>query len=167
MKQEKLAFLADNPFYTKRFAVYVGKRCSTSTIKDVAKELHLDRKPVKELEKHYLREKLRRAGTPKPNVIGIDELSIRKGHTYRIVVSDLIRHRPIWYGGQDRSEKSLNSFYQRKVQYKSGRGICSGWSFQESLTAGMGWSNWQKPSTGIVWMRCSDQRTVLIMVDPE
>jgi hypothetical protein len=56
-----VAFLADNPFYPKRFAVYAGWRCSTSTIKDVAKELHLDRKTVKELGKQYLREKLRRA----------------------------------------------------------------------------------------------------------
>jgi len=121
VKQEKLAFLADNPFYTKRFAVYVGKRCSTSTIKDVAKELHLDRKTVKELEKHYLREKLRRAGTPKPNVIGIDELSIRKGHTYRIVVSDLERKRPIWFGGADRKEESLNLFYQQLGAAKTKR----------------------------------------------
>ena len=50
------------------------------------------------------REQLRRAGTPAPEVIGIDEVSIRKGHTYRIVVSDLIRRRPIWFGGTDRSE---------------------------------------------------------------
>ena len=34
--------LADNPFYTKRFAYYVGRRCRTATIKDVAKDLHLD-----------------------------------------------------------------------------------------------------------------------------
>jgi transposase len=27
VKQERLAFLADNPFYTKRFAYYVGQRC--------------------------------------------------------------------------------------------------------------------------------------------
>jgi hypothetical protein len=27
---------------------------------------------------------LARAGTPAPKVIGIDEISIRKGHTYRI-----------------------------------------------------------------------------------
>jgi len=47
VKQEKLAFLADNPFYTKRFAFYVGKRCNTQTIKDVAEELHLDWKTVK------------------------------------------------------------------------------------------------------------------------
>ena len=34
---------------------------------------------------------LKRVGTPGPQVIGIDEISIRKGHTYRIVVSDLLR----------------------------------------------------------------------------
>lgn len=111
MKQERLDFLADNPFYTKRFAFYVGKRCRTSTIKDVATELHLDWKTVKELEKHYLREQLRRAGKPRPKVIGIDEVSLRKGHTYRIVVTDLERGRAIWFGGVDRSEVSMNMFY--------------------------------------------------------
>lgn len=112
VKQERFGFLADNPFYTKRFAYYVGKRCSTSTITDVAKELHLDWKSVKNLEKQYLQEKIRRAGAPKPKVIGIDEISIRKGHTYRIVVSDLIRMRPIWFGGTDRSEASMDMFYR-------------------------------------------------------
>jgi len=27
VKRERLDFLADNPFYTKRFAYYVGRRC--------------------------------------------------------------------------------------------------------------------------------------------
>jgi transposase len=112
VKQEPVAWLSDNPFYTKRFAYYVGRRCRMSSIKDVAKELHLNWKTVKSLEKHYMAEQLRRAGNPGPRVIGIDELSIRKGHTYRIVVSDLLRQRPIWYGGHDRSELSLNDFYQ-------------------------------------------------------
>ena len=111
VKQERLAFLADNPFYTKRFAFYVGRRCRASPIRDVAKELHLDWHTVKALEQQYMREQLRRAGTPGPPVIGIDEISIRKGHTYRIVVSDLIRQRPIWFGGTDRSEASLEQFY--------------------------------------------------------
>ena len=47
-----------------------------------------------------MREQLRRIGTPGPKVIGIDEVSIKKGHTYRIVVSDLLRRRPIWFGGE-------------------------------------------------------------------
>ena len=54
---------------------------------------------------------MERAGTPGPKAIGIDEISIRKGHTYRIVVSDLIRGRPIWFGGKDRSEASMKAFY--------------------------------------------------------
>ena len=111
VKQEKLPWLADNPFYTKRFAFFVGRRCRTGTIRDVAREVHLDWKTVKELEQQYMREQLRRAGTPAPQVLGIDEVSIRKRHTYRIVVSDLLRHRPIWFGGADRSEASLDAFY--------------------------------------------------------
>jgi transposase len=112
VKQEKLPWLSDNPFYTKRFAFYVGRRCRVSTIKDVAKELHLNWKTVKALEKQYMEEQLRRVGTPGPKIIGIDELSVRKGHNYRIVVSDLLRQRPIWYGGKDRSEASLDLFFQ-------------------------------------------------------
>ena len=112
VKQEKLAWLSDNPFYTRRFAFFVGRRCRTSTIQDVAREVHLDWKTVKDLDQQYMQEQLRRAGTPAPRTIGIDEVSIRKGHTYRIVVSDLERRRPIWFGGQDRSEASLDLFYQ-------------------------------------------------------
>ena len=111
MKRERLDFLADNPFYTKRFAWFVGRRCRASTIQDVAKELHLDWHTVKALDKQYMRAQLERAGTPSPKAIGIDEISIRKGHTYRIVVSDLIRGRPIWFGGEDRSEVSMQQFY--------------------------------------------------------
>ena len=66
VKQERLDFLADNPFYTKRFAFYVGRRCRASPIRDVAKELRLDWHTVKALEQQYMREQLRRAGTPGP-----------------------------------------------------------------------------------------------------
>lgn len=112
MKRETLDFLADNPLYTKRFAWFVGRRCRQSTVQDVAKELNLDWHTVKELDKQYMRIQLARAGTPGPKAIGIDEISIKKGHSYRIVVSDLIRGRPIWFGGADRSEASMNQFYE-------------------------------------------------------
>ena len=112
VKRESLGFLSGNPFYTKRFAFYVGQRCRASSIKDVARELKLDWHTVKELEKQYMREQLRRSGTPGPKAIGVDEISVRKGHNYRIVVSDLIRGRPIWFGGEDRSEASMDGFYE-------------------------------------------------------
>ena len=66
-----------------------------------------------------MREQLRRAGTPGPQVIGIDEVSIKRGHRYRIVVSDLARRRVIWFGGTDRSEASMELLYQELGPKKS------------------------------------------------
>ena len=112
VKQETLDWLAaDNPFYTKRFAFFVGRRCRTMTVKDVAQETRLAWWTIRDLEMEYMREQLRRVGQPGPKVIGVDEISIRKGHTYRIVVSDLERRRAIWFGGKDRSEASMDEFY--------------------------------------------------------
>jgi len=119
VKQERLDWLADSLFHTKRFAFWVGRRCRAMTIKDMARETHLDWKTIKALEKQYMTEQLRRVGTPGPKAIGIDEISIRKGHTYRIVVSDLVRRRPIWFGGEDRSEKSMDEFYAWLGEKKS------------------------------------------------
>ena len=122
VKGERLSFLADNPHYTKRFAWYVGRRCRESTIKDVADELKLHWHTVKDLEMQYMRAQLERFGTPGPKVIGIDEISIGKGQTYRIVVSDLIRGRAIWFGGEDRKEASMHQFYDWLGEKKA-RGI--------------------------------------------
>ncbi len=87
----------------------------------MATETRLDWKTVKDLDKQYMRAQLARAGKPRPKAIGVDEVSIRKGHTYRVVVSDLERRRPIWFGGADRSEESLDIFYNELGEKKSGR----------------------------------------------
>lgn len=121
MKREKLDWLADNPFYTKRFYLHVGRKCRTMTINDVAEELQLDWHTVKELDKDYMEEQLRRTGVPAPEAIGIDEVSIKKGQSYRIVVSDLKRRRPIWFGGADRSEQSMDMFYAWLGKKKSSK----------------------------------------------
>jgi transposase len=112
VKGERLESFLQNALHTERFARYVGQRCRSGTIKDVAEELNLDWHTVKRLEKQYMHEQLKRIGKPRPKVIGIDEISVRKGHEYRIVVSDLEKHRPIWFGGADRSEASMDEFYR-------------------------------------------------------
>ena len=121
VKREQLDFLSDNPFYTKRFGFVVGRRCRAASIQDVAQEFHLDWHTVKGLDKQYMQAQLARAGKPAPKVIGVDEISIRKGHTYRIVVSDLVRARPIWFGGEDRSEASMQQFFEALGKRKSER----------------------------------------------
>ena len=70
VKTEGLEWLADNPLYTKRFAFYVGRRCRESSIKALAEELRLDWHAVKDLDKQYMREQLRRVGCPAPRAIG-------------------------------------------------------------------------------------------------
>ncbi len=121
VKRERLDFLADNSRFTKRFAFYVGRRCRQASIRDVAKELKLDWDTVKLLEMQNMRAQIERAGTPGPRAIGIDEIAIRKGHNYRIVVSDLVHKRPIWFGGDDRSKASMAQFYAWLEPKKTGK----------------------------------------------
>ena len=111
MKRERLDWLADNPRYTRRFVLAVGRRCRTATLADVAAETDLHWETVKEIDKLYMHEQLVLAGPPAPTAIGVDEISVGPGHSYRIVVSDLIRRRAIWFGGTDRSEASMDLFY--------------------------------------------------------
>jgi transposase len=111
VKTERLDWLSELPSYTQRFEFLVGRRFHDTPVKVVAKELRLDWHTVKELDKLYMGEQLRRAPAPHPTVLGIDEISMGKGHHYRIVVSDILEGRPIWFGGADRSEASLDEFY--------------------------------------------------------
>ncbi len=43
--------------------------------------------PVKALDTLYMQEQVDRAGLPAPRAIGVHEISIRKGHNYRVIVS--------------------------------------------------------------------------------
>src|SRR3546814_19206563 len=58
---------------------------------------------------------------PAPRAIGIDEIAIHKGHDYRVVVSDLERGRPIWFGGSGRSEADIDQFFADLGPKKSAR----------------------------------------------
>ena len=111
VKNEKLAFLSSNTKYTLRFAMQIGGLCRVMTIQDVARLMHLHWHAVKDLDKIYMREQLRVAGDPKPRIVGIDEIAIKKGHSYRIVVSDLVARRAIWFGGVGRTEADMDLFY--------------------------------------------------------
>lgn len=114
--------MAGDSFSTdKHKSINSGSNGGRGATKDVAEELNMDWQTVKRLEMDHMREQIRRVGTPGPKVIKIDDISIRKGHTYRIVVSDLKRRRPIWFGGEDRSEASMDQFYRFLGEKKAKR----------------------------------------------
>ena len=121
MRVEKLDWLAKNPRYTERMADQVGKLCRDMTNKAVADATHLHEHTVKDLDKLYMQKWLNKTPKPAPRVIGIDEISIRKGHTYRIVVSDLERGRPIWIGGEGRKEEDMDKFFAELGSKKAKR----------------------------------------------
>ena len=121
MHVERLDWLAANPRYTERFVMHVGQLCREMTNKAVAELEHLHGSTVKDLDKLYMAEQVRRAGMPAPRAIGIDELSIRRGHTYRVVVSDLDRQRPIWVGGAGRKEADIDQFFAALGEAKAAR----------------------------------------------
>ena len=118
---ERLDWLAKNPRFTQRFAMHVGALCREMTNKAVAELERLHDSTVKDLDKIYMRKQVERAGVPAPRAIGVDEISIRKGHNYRIVVSDLDRGRPIWVGSHGRTEADFDVFFAALGPKKTAR----------------------------------------------
>lgn len=108
---ERLDWLATNPRFTQRFAMHVGALCREMTNTAVAQAERLHDSTVKDLDRIYMQQQVARAGLPAPRAIGVDEIAIRKGHDYRIVVSDLDRRRPIWVGGKGRTEADMDLFF--------------------------------------------------------
>ncbi|MBK9132465.1 MAG: ISL3 family transposase [Gammaproteobacteria bacterium] len=121
---EYLDWLARNPRYTARYALQVGALCRKMTVKDVAQSERLHHATVKDLDKLYMAEQLRRHPMPATTAIGVDEIAIRKGHEYRVVVSDLVGQRPIWFGVQVANRWTLSSF-SRPTENGAARGF--GW----------------------------------------
>ena len=111
VKQETLSWLADNPFYTKRLRLLRGAALSGRDYSGCSSRTPPGLENGQGTGDRIHARATRRAGTPAPSVIGIDEISIGRWHSYRIIVSDLVRGRPIWFGGKDRSEASMDEFF--------------------------------------------------------
>lgn len=80
---------------------------------------------VKNPDKRYMAEPLRRHPLPATPAIGVDEIAIRKGQEYRIGVSDLMRQRPIGFGGPGRKQTDLEPFFAA-YGARRGKGVQGG-----------------------------------------
>ena len=113
MKRETLAWLASSKRFTGRFEQAIGRHCREMSVAHVAEMSRLSWDAVRRIEKSYMRNLLAKH-PPSENLraIGVDEVSIRKGHTYAIVVADLDQRRPIWIGGEGRREEDMDLFFK-------------------------------------------------------
>jgi len=97
---------------TTRLAQYIYQLCSLMTISEVAQHLDIDWKTVKNIDKFYLE---RDYGQPDLNglrILAVDEISIRKGHSYLTVVLDFLTGRVVFVGNK-RKAKTLKRFFNK------------------------------------------------------
>jgi transposase len=112
VKRETLSMLAKSARFTQRFEDRIGQLCREMTITRVAELNNLSWDQVCRMEKCYMRRLLgQHPPSQQLRTIGVDEISVHKGHTYAIVVADLDQRRPIWLGGQGRTEQDLQLFF--------------------------------------------------------
>lgn len=113
MKRETLAWLADSKRFTGRFEQIIGRQCREMSIARVAEMNRLSWDQVRRIEKNYMKALLTKH-PPSENLraIGMDEISVSRGHTYAVVVADLDVPRPIWIGGEGRREEDLDLFFK-------------------------------------------------------
>jgi len=113
VKNERLEWLAESGRFTKRFEHDIGRQCRESSISHIAQRHRLGWEQVRRMEIGYMRDIIKKHPVSKRlRAIGIDEVSIRKGHTYAIVVADLDQKRPIWLGADGRSEEDMDVFFK-------------------------------------------------------
>lgn len=113
VKQETLAWLAESGRFTKRFEQVIGRLCRTMTCKEAAELHRLSWDQVRRMDVSYMRDLwAKHVPAKRLRAIGIDEVSIKKGHKYAIVVADLDQQRPIWMSQElGRCEEDMDRFF--------------------------------------------------------
>ena len=88
--------------------------CREVSVSRVAAMHNLTWGQVRRLEMIYMKELVKKHPPSKRlRAIGIDEISIKKGHRYAILVADMDQQRPIWMStGLGRDKEHMDAFYK-------------------------------------------------------
>jgi len=90
---ESLDSISFNQRYTRRFEYMVYRECLGQTFQDVARKLDMNWHTVERLFYEKACEQFQYSAKQFPQILGIDEISNRKGHKqYLLVISDLQRN---------------------------------------------------------------------------
>jgi len=112
-RYERLRIADPKRHYTHVLENYVMDLCMRMTVRDVAEFTGLHWATVKAIDKRRLKRNLPRDNDLKQlRYIGVDEVSVRRGHRYLTTVVDLERGR-IVYVGEGRKTESLRPFIRR------------------------------------------------------
>jgi transposase len=119
-RYERLRIADPKRHYTHVLENYVMNLCMRMTVRDVAELTGLHWATVKAIDKRRLKRNLPRDNDLKKlRYIGVDEVSVRRGHRYLTTVVDLDRGR-IVYVGEGRKTESLQPFIRRLKRLRVG-----------------------------------------------
>ena len=108
---EELAFVDEYSRYTNRFEEKVVVLCMMMCLKDVAKEMRIDWKSAKRIDKKHARKYVVDLNKVSPERIGVDEIAYEKSHKYLTVVRDVDLGKVIWVG-KGRKKETLDQFFK-------------------------------------------------------
>ena len=110
VRVEHLTFCDSHQRLTHRMRRYIYDLCKMMTVAEVAEHLELDPKTVKAVEKEFLQEEFGQEDYSGLRILAIDEIAVKKGHTYMTVVLDYLTGRVIWTG-EGRDTGTLDRFF--------------------------------------------------------
>jgi len=118
VKTEALDWVEPRVSYTKRLAAAVALACQElRSLKAIAAQFQLNWHTVKDIDKKALQRELPRVGETDATQLAVDEFSLRRGHRYATTVANAGTDEPVvLYVGQDRTQASLEAFYQAMGQ---------------------------------------------------
>lgn len=112
VRQVKIGFADPRRSFTRAFERYVLELLQAMTILDVAMHLEVSWDTIKDIQKRYLQRHFSRPKLKHVRQIGIDEISIGKGHRYVTLVLDL-DSGAVLYVGDGKGADALDGFWKR------------------------------------------------------
>ena len=110
VRVEHLSFCDAGKRVTHRLARYVHDLCKVLTIKEVAQRFDFHPTTVKEIDQSFLAEQFSQTDYSDLTILAIDEIALKKGHTYMTVVLNYLTGRVVWMG-EGRNMDTLDAFF--------------------------------------------------------
>ena len=120
VRVEHIPFVRPYARATKRLEEAVAWLCQHLPLTVVAMYFSLNWKTVKNIDKAYLEHRFEAPSLDNITVIGIDEVSYRKGHKYLTCVFDLNNSRLIWVG-IGKNKETVSKFFKTLGEERSKR----------------------------------------------
>lgn len=108
---EHLSFVDPYARHTRRLEKMIYLCCRMMTTQDVAEALGLSWDEVRTIDHKHLAQKYRKRPWKNLRKIGVDEVAIKKGHTYITIVMNL-ETGDILYAAPDRTQATLERFFR-------------------------------------------------------